>query len=210
MAQRPKEHVRVAIVEAAARTFADLGYAQTTLALVASAAGTSTGNVYRYFTDKDALFAAAVPSSLPRELRQLLRRRVSALGRVLDVRAIAADHPYQVVSEEMMEFTEVNRHPIRFLLARAEGSPYAGFAESTARQLVRLARTYAKAAYADRVMSAQDERALLRIYRGFVASLAAILAEEREGGFRPAASRMLAYHLTGLRGFFETLPRRTP
>lgn len=62
MAQRKKEEVRGAIVDAAFRLFRDHGYNDTSLPTVAKEAGISTANVYRYFDSKlDLLFSLYEP-----------------------------------------------------------------------------------------------------------------------------------------------------
>ncbi len=64
MAQRPKEEMRRAILAAAQAELASVGFEKTTLANVATRAGTSIGNVYKYFSGKEELFAAAVPDGI--------------------------------------------------------------------------------------------------------------------------------------------------
>lgn len=62
MAQRKKEEVRDAILEAAFRLFSEHGYNDTSLPAVAREAGISTANVYRYFNSKlDLLFTLYEP-----------------------------------------------------------------------------------------------------------------------------------------------------
>jgi AcrR family transcriptional regulator len=46
------------ILDAAWECFAELGYSQTTMAAIAAAAGLSTGTLYLYFENKDALMLA--------------------------------------------------------------------------------------------------------------------------------------------------------
>jgi AcrR family transcriptional regulator len=72
--------MRRAILDAAAEELAEVGFAKATLASIAARGGTSIGNVYKYFANKDELFHAAIPPDVAVELRALLRRRVQALG----------------------------------------------------------------------------------------------------------------------------------
>ncbi len=51
---------RAAIVQAAARSFFDLGFAASSIEQIAASAGVSKVTVYNHFGDKSALFAAAV------------------------------------------------------------------------------------------------------------------------------------------------------
>jgi AcrR family transcriptional regulator len=62
MAQRKKEEVRDAILEAAFRLFSDQGYSETSIPAIAREAGISTANVYVYFNSKiDMLFTLYAP-----------------------------------------------------------------------------------------------------------------------------------------------------
>jgi AcrR family transcriptional regulator len=62
MAQRKKEEVRDAILEAAFRLFSEQGYSETSIPAIAREAGISTANVYVYFNSKiDMLFTLYAP-----------------------------------------------------------------------------------------------------------------------------------------------------
>ena len=80
MAQVLKPAVRARIETAALRCFADRGSERTSMAEIAAAAGTAPANVYRYFSSKEALFAAVVPADLPARHDRLLDTRISALA----------------------------------------------------------------------------------------------------------------------------------
>ena len=90
MAQYPKEHVRAGIVQAATSLFADVGFGATTMAAVAARAGTSIGNVYRYFESKEELFATALPTEFAAKVRAALGRAPGRRSNVLPLRASAA------------------------------------------------------------------------------------------------------------------------
>ncbi len=61
--RRVAEQKRAAIIEAAARLFLDAGYAGTSLAKVADAAGVSKATLFKQFPTKAALFDAIVTES---------------------------------------------------------------------------------------------------------------------------------------------------
>lgn len=63
--ERSKKRLE-AILEAAARLFADAGYEQTTMEGIAEAAGTSIGSVYQFFPNKLAVFEAVAETCLER------------------------------------------------------------------------------------------------------------------------------------------------
>src|SRR6188768_2965017 len=101
MAQVPKEHVRQGFVAAAAETFAELGFEATTMADVAERAGSSVGNLYKYFAGKQQLFDAAVPPELVQELTRRTRARIRALGTAKDVRELAPSAPYHALAGDL-------------------------------------------------------------------------------------------------------------
>lgn len=203
MPQQKKEHVRNAIVAAARRRFGEQGVKGTPLATIAADAETSIGNLYKYFADKDELFAAVVPAELVRQLRTLLREQVEALGTERDVGELAADHPYWQASARTRAFSSQHREELLFLLRHAAGTPYESFPDDVVADLVRLATAYARRTYPDVPLTAANHRALRRIYRAYVASIADVLAEEHSPRALAEATRKLAtYHLAGLRAFF--------
>lgn len=83
---------RLAIVEAATRSFFDVGFAATSIEAVAQDAGVSKVTVYNHFTDKRGLFTAAVEHECERmrgmlELDRIgegsLRERLTTLGQTM-------------------------------------------------------------------------------------------------------------------------------
>jgi len=210
MAQVQKAHVREALLVAARELGVEAGYPATTMAAVAARAGVATGNVYRYFPSKEALFAAAVPESLARELARRVRARVLSLGRAISVSTLPAEAPYRVVSEELFAFVARERLAVAFLLRGAEGTPHAGFAARLTADLVRLARRYAKAAHG-RALGGHEVFALTRIYAAYVASLGeALVAFSDAEGLRAASDALARYHLAGLVALFAGPSRNLP
>lgn len=205
MPQHKKQRVHHAIVDAARRRLAEHGVRGASLSSIAEEAGTSVGNVYKYFADKDALLAAAVPCSLVRELRAMLRRQVEALGTERDVTALPANHPHVEAAARTRRFSIRHRLELLFLLRHASGTAYESFPEDVAADLTRLATRYAQRAYPDFAPTASNRRALRRIYRAFIGSIADVVAEEKSPRALDEATRKLAaYHLAGLRAVFES------
>jgi AcrR family transcriptional regulator len=200
MAQRPKLHVRAALLAAAAEALATHGAADATLVDIAAAAGTSIGNLYKYFESKQALFGASIPPALVATLERLVRERVVALGLETDTRALPSTHGYRQASAALDAFSTEHRHALRFLLRDATGTAYEGFAERLERLLCRLAVQYARGAYPGFRATPARRRSLARMYRGFIASLASMLDEERQLG--DALDHLTTFHLAGLKAFF--------
>src|SRR5262245_40781624 len=100
MPQRPKPEMRDAILGAAAATFAEVGLERATLGDIVERAGTSIGNLYKYFGNKQELFEAFMPPEFGGELTRRIRAQVEALRGEPDVFALDARHPYRHASEE--------------------------------------------------------------------------------------------------------------
>ena len=188
------------LVAAAAEVFAKRGYERAAMGEIATAAGVSTGNVYRYFPGKRELFDAAVPPAFVRRFRELLRRRVRALNGIRDVRDLSPDAPYHLASEELLRFCLDHRLRVIVLLARSAGSRYQRFAEHTVDDLVRLAVAHFESVDPARAREVElrctTRFDLTEIYRAFVSVLVAILVRfETEASIREAIG---AYNRTTL------------
>lgn len=208
MAQRPKPEVRRAIVKAAAVAFADNGFERAALGEIVERAGTSIGNLYKYFGNKDELFADFMPPRFTSALRRRIRAQVEALRSEPNVFALSGQHPYWRASEDLLAFTIGHREQVVFLLLRAQGTRYERFAAEIVRLLVDLALDYARATHPTFAVTRAHRRALTRIYTAFVATLGAILSAERsENALRAAVAAQTTYHLAGLRALFASARR---
>ena len=200
--------MRLAIVLAAAASFAESGYEATTIGGVAVRAGTSIGNVYRYFKGKEALFAAVVPDAFAAELRRRTRAQITALDAVRDIRALPADAHYHVVRGELLRFAIDHRLRVVILLARAEGTPFEGFAGDFAKRLVAWALAYARRAWPKARPSAGMRFALAEVYANYLRALAhAFEAFTDEARIREVVAHLTAHHQGGLKHLFETAAR---
>ncbi len=128
MAQVLKETVRTRIEQAALTCFAEFGYAGTSMAQIAAAAGTATANVYRYVPSKEALFDTVVPAGLAARHDELLDARVTALAADSASRSSAA--------AELLDFWLDHRLAVVVLLDRADGTPFADRPAAFVRRLV--------------------------------------------------------------------------
>ena len=94
MAQRLKQEKIENILQTAMRLFAAKGVRATSMADLAKDVGISTGNVYRYFPDKEALFYAVMPPEFVRKIETLLKRKILAAG------TMDHDQTHQMVSAQ--------------------------------------------------------------------------------------------------------------
>jgi AcrR family transcriptional regulator len=205
MAQVPKPEVRDAFVAAAAETFAELGYAATTMADVAARAGSSVGNLYKYFDGKQQLFEAAVPAELVHELSRRTQARIRALGTAKDIRELAADAHYHALAGDLLDYCFVHRAAVVLVLARAEGTPFASFTQDFVEKLVRWALDYARTAYPALEVTPLFRFVLRHAYTSFIAAVAEALRQfPDEAEARVVISLLTLQHQGGLKRLFET------
>jgi AcrR family transcriptional regulator len=203
MAQQLKEDVRDRIVSAALDVFAAKGFRASTMAEIAQSAGISTGNIYRYFPDKETLFHFVAPPSFAAALLGLLRRRVRSLDGVNDITGLGTDSPFSTVSEELLSFSIGNRKRVIILLGRGEGTRYQPFAGQLAAELRRLAIGHYRSLGRDLRVAPAQHFALERIYRNWVRTMVEILAaSDRETVIRERVEAYSRYHLAGLNALF--------
>lgn len=175
--------MRAAIVASASTLFATVGYESTTMAEVAAKAGTSIGNVYKYFSNKESLFDEVLPRSFASDVRRLTKKRVESVG----------------ISTEAIDLCIQHRERVVILLSKAEGTHFHAFAAELSKSLVGWALEYLK-----RDVDEVFRFALRRIYDAFIESMARIFsAFHDETRIRQAVDLVTTHHLGGLRALFE-------
>ncbi|AUX45768.1 TetR family transcriptional regulator [Sorangium cellulosum] len=203
MAQYLKDEVQENIAAAALTVFARKGYESATMAEIARAARISTGNIYRYYENKDALFYAVVDEGFARSFTLLLRRRVKALDGVDDMSTLAPAAAYHLAAEELLRFCIENRLRVVILLGRAGGSRYERFAEDTVQSLIQMALDHFRCFRPHLEVTETMRFNLNQIYRSFLGTMVSALESfEEEAALREAIHGYSKYHLAGLRSFF--------
>jgi len=199
MVQTRKAETHARVLAAAEQAFAEAGYAGATVAGIAERAGVSTGNVYRYFESKDALFYEVLPDSFPATFLRLVRKRVRALARSADLTALDASARNE--AEELLRFWIEHRRRVVILLDRSKGSRYEDFAAQFVKALMRPTLVKFQA---DRAtpLTPSTRFVLEQIFRNTVRTIVAILeAHEDEASIRDAFQGFWSYQLAGLAGF---------
>jgi AcrR family transcriptional regulator len=200
VAQVLKDDVRRRIVDAALDAFAAAGWRGARLADIAAAAGVSTGNVYRYFPDKEALLRAAVPPELAARLLRLLRRRVRALGTLADW---GRANVGEASADELLALWIAHRREVVVLLGRAEGSPLGHVHGLVVGELTRLAARWQRA-HGGRPATPETRFVLRRIFEGTVGMIVDVLAEHDDArAIREAFRAFWRFQLAGLQALLE-------
>lgn len=198
MTQFLKDHIRDAIIDATLHEFAMRGFLGANMAGIARRSGISTGNLYRYFTNKAELFATVVPSPFVQLYLKKIRTRIAAYPIGIRPENIPVDSTYLKLSEELLEFTIANRLRVLILLEGAAGTAYESFASKLQTEWTKRAIdnfNLAKIADNSRVVYALLED----LYGNFIRALGSILRRFSDTADIRAAVRILTnYHLGGL------------
>lgn len=205
MVRTPNPEVRAAVRRAGAVVFAADGYEGATMAAIAAEAGVSTGNIYRYFSNKAGLFDAIFTDAFAAEFLERLERRVSDLVDADALTRLGAEA--QGSEADLLGFWIEHRLEVITLFARAEGSSQAGF---RARFLeVLMARTRADLeARAGRSLGPEAALVLETLFDNTVRMVVRILeVHEDPDAVRRAFAAFWAYQLAGLAGLREWVTR---
>lgn len=196
--QRLKEDVRDRILEAAELVFAESGYGGAKMGAIAKAAQISTGNVYRYFDNRDALFYAVFTDEFVQQFDTLVEKRVASLVALSEVDRL--NEAARADADELLEFWITNRRRVVVLLDRADGSAFEGFKDQFIDRLVKLTTTKFKR-QALRVTKL-TRFTLRNIFETSVRAIVSILETyEKPSQIREAFEAFWSYQLAGLAGF---------
>ncbi|QRO01790.1 TetR/AcrR family transcriptional regulator [Archangium violaceum] len=203
MAQQLKDEVQEAIASAALEIFARKGFRQATMADIGKAARISTGNIYRYYENKEDLFHALLTEEFVGAFVDLVRRRVKSLDGIEDIRELAPTAAFHGVSQELLAFCLANRQRVVILLGRSQGTRYETFSEELVATLVKLAIAHFRALNPELKVTKTMRFNLDRLYRNFVGMMVDILTHfHEEADIRQAIDDYSRYHLAGLKSFF--------
>lgn len=194
------QDVRSAVLSAARAVFAEAGYRGATMAMIAERAGVSTGNIYRYFAHKDALFDAVLPEEIVASFTQLVTQRVDALAQAPSLTNLNQTATER--AEELLQFWIKHRLAVVTLLDRAEGSKHEGFAETFAELLERPLLAQIQNEAPQEQLSPATRFVLRTLFRNTVRMIVAILdIDDNEARIREAFHAFWSYQLAGLAGF---------
>lgn len=200
MVRKLNDDVRVRLERAACEVFAEAGYRGATMATIAARAEVSTGNIYRYFADKDALFYAVLPDEFAARFLRLVRRRVNDLAATSTL--TAPDTEAKASAEALLGFWVENRLAVITLLDRAHGSRHEGFAARFVDTLMRETVTTLEAGRGGAKLDRAQHLVLTQIFTNTVRTIVAILeAHTDEAETRRAFAGFWSHQLAGLAGF---------
>jgi AcrR family transcriptional regulator len=204
MPQYLKDDIQEGIVAAALAVFARKGFRGAAMAEIGRVAHISTGNIYRYYGNKESLFEAAVPEEFVERFVDLVRRKAESLAGVQDIRSLRAGAPYLLLSEQLLTFCVENRLRIVILLGKSQDTRYEGFADEAVERLSKLAIAHFRVLRPDLRVAEAMRFNLQQIYHNSIYAIVNILSRfDKEATIRQAIEGYTQFHLAGLRGLFE-------
>jgi len=189
--QRRSTETRGAIVEAAARVFAELGLERATIARIAEVAGVSPGSMYQYFASKDALIVAILERETETQQRMLieLASRLGTEDLPALVRAFVGESLVQLESKRALNRVLLHEVPRLSGLAISHSIDVA--AARSVRLLFELGRS--------RLVPRDLDLAALLVVRAFryttIALLEEPLPDDRRAAFVDELSDLLLAYL---------------
>ena len=214
MAQTLKEEVRERILAAARQIYADQGYAAARLVDIAEVAKVGTGNLYRYFKGKEAIFNTIATPQLAADLLRRLRSRIQELGRMEDWSQATVAQSASV--DALLDFWVEHREVVIILLSGAEGTRLSHIRSLVISELSRQAGRYVQKQ--EELVKNKDESirvppvtrfVLTQIFANTVEMIVAILREYRDQeSIREAFADFWRYQLNGLQSLLTKTTAR--
>jgi AcrR family transcriptional regulator len=156
--QFKKEDIRANILFAAREEFWKNGFAKASIRSITAAAKTSKSNVYNYFQDKDALFAAVVETTITGVKKGFDHLRSGNPDRSAETYTIDSQ---KEMMRRIMLFVYGHQDDLKLLLFRSAGSSLSNFKDCVTNDLADV--------LADWVAYAAPERKLSRFFIRMVA-----------------------------------------
>ncbi|HZU72401.1 MAG TPA: TetR/AcrR family transcriptional regulator [Acidimicrobiales bacterium] len=192
------EATRQALLDSAARLFADKGFAATSLDEVAADARVTKGAVYHHFTNKQALFEAVADQA-----------EVDACAAIMAAAAEAGD-PWSGAIAGLDAFLERCLDPVYQRLCFQEGPAVLGFAawwEHGEKHEIGLIRAMLAGLHAQGLVDSDDLDTLTQLLFGSMAAIALALARADDPKAASLSARQAIIRLVaGLRPAGVPLP----
>lgn len=199
--QIKKEETREQILESAIDLFLENGVSKTSIARIAEHAGISTGNVYRYFSDKNSLVQNTILDKVGDSFKHHLKRTIE-LASSTDIQNPST--AYVNCVNEMLNYTIENRKVLLVLLSEEPEQFFVNFRSEVCQLLVASAQAYFAKIYPSATLNKQKKVLLKIIYRSFVDSSVELLKHySTSGEILKSVALLRAYHLNGMKALFE-------
>lgn len=205
MPQKLKDDVRDRIIEAAGAIFAERGFASARLADVAERADISTGNIYKYFDDKEALFNAIVTAPIAAQLLRLLRIRLREFEKLDQWEGANANG--SDAARALLSFWIDHRLAVLILLRGSRGTRFERVRAMMINEMERLASAYVEKREGGDALPPIARFVLHRVFARTVDMIADILEAHRDPqAIQQAVAVFWRYQLAGLQALLNPGP----
>ncbi|MBN8950579.1 MULTISPECIES: TetR/AcrR family transcriptional regulator [unclassified Rhizobium] len=202
MPQKLKDDVRDRIVAAAGAVFAEKGFAAARLADVAERADISTGNIYKYFRDKEALFNTVVTPPVAAELLRKLRARLKEFPKIKDWEGATAAG--SGAAGALLSFWIDHRVAVLILLRGSQGTRFEHVRGLMINEMERLASSYVERRAGGSALSPASRFVLHKVFARTVDMIADILdAHQDPQSIQQAVTAFWRYQLAGLQALLN-------
>ncbi len=199
MPQIQKEAVRNEIIDKALLLFAKKGYDESSIADVAKAAGTSVGNVYRYFKSKEEILNEIITSPFIANIRKEIFTKIGA-GKSDTIHEQSQNKDYLDYSEQFFKSMIENRLKLIVLMSCTKSEEGKLFRKELIDYLV---QTFL-------IQFVKEERIealrpiITLLYQGFIRLYLDILSkDEEEETYLCELKQLTKYHILGLASIVE-------
>lgn len=137
MVQYKKDEIKEKLEAAALNIFSENGYMNAKIADIASKAGVSVGNLYRYYKNKDELFYTIVPRDFTESFKNKLYEKI-ILARHKGLAGYKENELNKLLTNEFYGFLLENKERFIILIEHGQGTEYSGFKEELINYLIKI------------------------------------------------------------------------
>lgn len=189
--QMLKPEIREKILRVAERLFYETGFSGTSTRCIAKEVGISVSNLYKYFTDKEAIFSAIADPFYHRtksNLAALFHEEHAEMdSRVIDI-----------VTQQIISLMMTDRRKFVILMGRSEGTQYGNFKNEVIEMLTKhmsesVNRNILKDDFILRVFARNFFEGILQI---------AEYSSDKVTFVTDSVSALVRYHMAGIAQFY--------
>lgn len=199
--QKLKNTVRLSIEQSALLLFSTKGYDNTTMAEIAAHARISTGNIYHYHANKEALLYSIITDSFVESCLQIISDKIQAVNG-MNSDEIGSSKSFRLNNARLLKFLCENRLKLLILLRGCNQTRWVSFRSQITQTAFNNALEYFASIHKIGLTKSKkpDTVLLASIYDNLINSTIAILAADSDENSRKSSLKgLIAYHLNGMK-----------
>lgn len=198
-----KNNVRLQIEQAAVTLFSSVGYEKSGIAEIARLAGISTGNIYRYFGNKQQLLYSIISDKFVESCFKILLEKIGN-AKSLSSDQIAASKEFAKGNLDLLNFLICNRLKLVILMKGCPGTRFEDFHSRIRSEVIKAVVEYFSSVRGKRRKKTDSSFNLLleTLYENLINATLAILAGNTSDiECRQTLQMLIEYHLKGMSSF---------